>query len=96
MAKKRHNNFRKRCKEFTPEDHANKNEVYTKVKKFCADHSYPPKGWHLYSENPNTVCQYVMKSVRLSHGQDKKNYWDHFAESITNRCWIDLRAIKDT
>ena len=80
---------------FSPEDHLNKNNIITKVKRLFMNNSYPPEGWHWYSENKNIVCGQVMGSVSLSHGRDMKRYWHDFAGAVENQTWIDLRGIKD-
>ena len=96
-AKKGLNSLAMRREEFTPEDHANESNVYTKVKELFNKNNYTLEGWHRFSENSNTVCGHMMSSVSLSHGQDKKRYWGDFAGAVTNRCWIDLnlRTIKE-
>ena len=80
---------------FSPEDHINENNIITKVKELFVNNSYPPEGWHRYSENENTVCGQVMGCVSLSHGQDMNRYWHDFAGAVANRTWIDLRSAKD-
>ena len=93
--KKGRNNFIERRRWFTPEDNTNESNINAKVKELFLNNHYPPEGWHRFSENKNTVCEHVMGSVSLSHGQDTKRYWEDFAGEITNRCWIDLRTIRD-
>jgi len=93
--KKGRNTLAKRRKEFTPEDHMNENNIYAKVKKLHENNPYPPDRWDLYSENKNTVCGHVMSCVNLSHGQDKKRYWNLMAGAMVNRCWIDMRTAQD-
>ena len=84
-----------RRKDITPDGHANKSSIYTKVKELFNNNHYPPERWHRFSENSNTVCKHVMSNVSFSHGQGKKRYRDDFAGVVTNRCWIDLRTIND-
>ena len=74
----------------------NENDIYAKVKKLHENNPYPSDGWDLYSENKNTVYGHVMSCVNLSHGQDKKIYWNVMAGAMVNRCWIDVRTSKDT
>ena len=93
--KRGRNSLNDRRQNFSPEDHLNENNIMAKVKEIFPNVSYPPEGWHRYSENENTVCGQVMGSVSLSHGQDMQDYWHEFAAAVANRTWIDLRSIKD-
>ena len=84
-----------RRKYFTPVDHVNEANISKKVKELFANNHRLLEGWHRYSENENKVCGHIMGNVSLSHGQDMNGYWNEIAGAIANRCWIDLRVIKE-
>lgn len=95
MARNAGKNASRKAKQqiMTNDDLLNENEVV----KIIKDVLFPilkilPKGWWRWNPNNRSICQRIMKVIRVPAGMEPQAYWDNLIAKIVNDKYCSLRA----